>query len=365
MIRIRQLERDDVAAVARLFALVWRGAEDAADAELERFFASTLLDHPWTDPELPSLVAVDGDEIVGLIGSNVRRAAWNGRPVRAVCSAHLVTHPRVRSRAVGAVLMKALLGGTQDVTITDGATEEVRRMWEALGGASVGLGAFSFVRLFRPASLIGDLALGRLSRTLATSPLRVVPAAVDRVARLAARERLVPSSAGCSVEPLTPEALVEHTDRVTAGVRFHAAYDVPYVAWLFDELARVEARGTLWARGVPRGGLWAELVRSGDTLVGWYVCHLRESGFCRVLQFAPVPRKSDSLFTELSYRAAAFGAAALYGRLEPALVAPTVNASCYIRPSDGRLLVHSRDRELATAIGSGDALLTRMDGEWW
>ena len=365
MTRIRPLEREDIPAVARLFALVWRGAEDDADRELERFFESTLLDHPWTDPELPSLVAIDGDELVGLIGSNVRRGDFDGRPVRMVCSAHLVSHPRARSQAVGAVLMKALLSRPQDITITDGATDDVRRMWEALGGASVGLGAFSFVRLFRPASLAGDLALGRRSRALVSSPLRALPAAIDGIARLAAPRRLVSPPAACSAEPLTPESLVEHAAHVTAGVRFRVTYDVPYVTWLFDELGRVEARGTLWADGIPRGGLWAELVRSGESVVGWYVCHLREAGFCRVLQFAPAPRKSDALFAELSFRAEAFGAAALYGRLEPTLVAPAVNAASHIRPSDGRLLVHARDPGLLAAVRSGDALLTRMDGEWW
>ena len=365
MTEIRSLERSDLPAVARLFALVWRGDENGADDELERFFGSTLLDQPWADPELPSLVALDGDELIGMIGSNVRRATFDGRPVRMVCSAHLVSHPRARNRAVGARLMKALLSGPQDVTITDGATDDVRRMWEALGGASVGLGALSFVRLFRPASLAADIALGRRSRRLAGSALRVVPASVDGVARRAARRRLVSQRGECTSTPLTPELLVAHVDRLTAGVRFHAAYDVPYLAWLFDELARVEARGTLWADGVPRGRLWAELVRSDGIVLGWYVCHLREAGFCRVLQFAAAPRASEAVFAQLSSRADELGAAALYGRLEPTLVAPVVNASSIIRPSDGRLLVHSRDTELVTALRAGDALLTRMDGEWW
>ena len=59
---------------------------------------STLLDSPWADPELPSLVAIDGNEIVGMIGSNVRRMRFDDRPVRMVCSAHLLSHPRVRQR---------------------------------------------------------------------------------------------------------------------------------------------------------------------------------------------------------------------------------------------------------------------------
>jgi hypothetical protein len=238
-------------------------------------------------------------------------------------------------------------------------------MWEGMGGLSVGLGAFAFVRLFRPMSLGTDLLLGRRSRSLAESPLRAVPAAVDAIARSAARRRLVPAAGEATSTPLTPEALVEHVPAVTGNLRFRSAYDVPYVTWLFDELARVEARGTLWAEGVPRGRLWAELVRSGDVVLGWYVCHLRTAGFCRVLQFAAAPRAGEELFTHLSSRAETLGAAALYGRLEPTLVAPVVGVPSSIRPSDGRLLVHAPDRELATVLAAGDALLTRMDGEWW
>jgi hypothetical protein len=363
---IRPLERGDIPGVARLFALVWRKDADAADDELERFFASTLLDHPWVDPELPSLVAIDGDEIVGLIGSNVRRAVFDDVPVRIVCSAHLISHPRVRGEAVGARLMKSLLGGAQDLTFTDGATDEVRRMWEAFGGSVVPLGTLAFVRLFRPASLGADVVLARRGRRIAASPLRAAARAVDRAAVLAARRRLVPTHPETAVvTALTPDALFEHAPHVLATARLRSTYDTEYTTWLFDELHRVEARGTLWADGIPRGHLWAELVHQDGIVKGWYVCHHREGGFCRILQLAAAPRAVEQIFALLSFRARLFGAAGLYGRLEPTLVEPVTNAGCVIRPSDGRLLVHSRRAELASAVRAGDAFLTRMDGEWW
>lgn len=362
---IRPLVRGDLPSVARLFSLVWRGSEDAADAELERFFASTLLDQPWADPELPSLVATDGDEIVGFIGSNVRRITFDGAPRRMVCSAHLVSHPRARGAAVGARLMKTLLAGPQDATITDGATNEVRRMWEALGGEAVPLGALSFVRLFRPASLGAELLLGRGRLRHVGGAARRVAHGVDRVAERVVRSRLVPATPRAAAVALTPEALVDHASGITGWARVRADYDVSYVTWLFGELARVEERGTLWADGVARGGLWAEAVRSEGATLGWYVCHLRRDGFCRVLQLVARPRAAEAVFEQLSFRARLFGAAALYGRVEPMLVGPVTEAPCLIRPSDGRLLVHSRDRELANAVRAGDAVLTRLDGEWW
>lgn len=261
--------------------------------------------------------------------------------------------------------MKTMLDGPQDLTITDGATDAVRRMWEAFGGHVVHLGVLSFVRLFRPWSLGSDLLLERrISRRLAP-PVRGLSRGLDRVTELAAPRRLRPERPSVASEPLTPALLLAHAESVAAPARLRTAYDAGYVSWLFDELRRVEARGTLWADGVPRGPLWAELVSSDGRVDGWYVCHLRRGGFCRVLQFASTPRGADTVFAQLSFRARELRAAALYGRLEPRLVGPVTASRCLIRPSDGRLLVHARDAELAGAVRAGDAFLTRMDGEWW
>ena len=261
--------------------------------------------------------------------------------------------------------MKSLLDGPQDLTITDGATDAVRRMWEAFGGHVVHLGALSFVRLFRPWSLGSDLLLERRIPGRLGPPVRGLSRGLDRVAELAAAGRLRPERPSVASEPLTPELLVEHAESVAAPARLRTAYDAGYVTWLFEELRRVEARGTLWADGVPRGPFWAELVSSGGRVDGWYVCHLRRGGFCRVLQFASTARGADTVFAQLSFRARELRAAALYGRLEPRLVGPVTAGRCLIRPSDGRLLVHARDAELANAARAGDAFLTRMDGEWW
>jgi hypothetical protein len=36
-----------------------------------------------------------------------------------------------------------------------------------------------------------------------------------------------------------------------------------------------------------------------------------------------------------------------------------------VRNHPGRLLVHAPDTSIVGAIQAGDALLTRLDGEWW
>ncbi len=122
---------------------------------------------------------------------------------------------------------------------------------------------------------------------------------------------------------------------------------------------------TLWQRGVRRGKLWAEAVHSGGRPVGWYVCQLRADLLCRVLQIAAAPAETDFVLTQLLHGASARGAAGVYGRVEPRLVGPLSVSRSFLRFSEGRMLVNAREPELVNTVIRGDALLTRLDGEWW
>jgi hypothetical protein len=363
---IRPLERDDLPRIAALYELVMRSGSAQPLPELAEFFERTLFDHPWVDPDIPSLVYVDGrGDIVGLISSNTRRMRFDGRPIRMTCSAHLLAHPRARRLGVGALLMRAFLAGPQDLTITDGATDTVRRMWEGLGGQTVHLSALSFIRVFRPLQLTSDVLFGRRPVESLEAVLRPAWSALDLAAARLARKALVPHEPEGTVEPLTPDAMLEHLPVVTAATRLHPDYDRPYLEWLFAELEATSRRGPLWLAGVRRGAPWAELVRSEGQVLGWYVCHLRSGGFCRLLQLAAAEKSVATVVDQLVYRARLNGAAGLYGRLEPRLLAPLSEQRCVLRFAQGRLLVHSQNEDIVRAILSGSALLTRLDGEWW
>jgi hypothetical protein len=349
--------------VARLYQVVMRGGTGEPPAFLEPFFERSLLDHPWADPAIPSLVYVEDGEIVGFIGSNVRRMLFDGHPIRMACSAHQIAHPGVRNRAVGALLMRKYMSGPQDLTITDGATETVRRMWEGLGGRTVHACCFSYVRVFRP----WRLALGRAVELFDVH--RVEPAVVplaagfDRATGALFRSFRGVAPPTTDVVPLSPRRLLELLPVIDRAVRVRADYDLPYLDWLFQELNREQP--TLWERGVRRGKLWAEAVYKDDRGLGWYVCQLRTGRLCRVLQIAAAPGNVDLVLTQLLHGASARGAAGLYGRVEPRLVGPLSAGGNFLRFSEGRLLVNARESELCNAVIRGDTLLTRLDGEWW
>src|SRR3712207_241382 len=100
-----------------------------------RLLRSTLIESPWADCTLPSLVWCDATGTVrGFIAMNARRATFDGRPVRLACSSHFAIDAESRGTPVGAFLLRAALQGTQDATFTDSAGPAVRFLWESLGG---------------------------------------------------------------------------------------------------------------------------------------------------------------------------------------------------------------------------------------
>lgn len=367
---IRPLQREDLPRVVDLYELIMRPGGPPAPY-LVNFFERTLLDHPWADPELPSLVYEDDSgDIMGFLASSVRRMRFDGSPIRVVCSGHFLAHPRLRGQAVGLRLLRALLGGAQDLTITDGSTDAVRQMWEALGGDTIRLGCLSFIQAFRPWRLAADYALNRPRLQALDPAARHVASGLDSATERIAPSWLRPADPPGTVIPLTPELLLRHLPTITASLRLHADYDRPYLDWLFGELQQVAARGPLWTGGdgrrvVRRGDLWAELVSENDRVAGWYVCHLRPGGFCRVLQFAATRSGSETVFGQLAYRARELGGAGLYGRIEPMLFGPLSTRRGLIRVHEGRVLAHARNREIVHSILDGAGLVTRLDGEWW
>ncbi len=365
MIEIRELTVDDLPRVAELWDVVQHeGARRTHTSELVAFLTQTLLDSPWADPEIPSLVATDGTEIVGFLGSNVRRMSFDGRPLRMACSAHLLSHPRVRPQAVGARLLHTYLAGPQELTITDGANEPVRKMWEGLGGTTVHASCLSFMQLLKP----GRLALHRLGRSRRLRPLERALLRPVSLIDAAARRIVSPDEPGDPEgvrERLTPAAVVEHLPEVAAKLRLVPSYDVPYLTWLFAALDDSARREPLWPDRIARGPLWAELVRVRGRVVGWYVCQVHRGGFCRILQLAASERKVETVFDQLRRGALENGAGGIYGRLEPRLVGPLSGRRTLFQLGPGRLLVSSNDEAIVDAVVRGSALLTRMDGEWW
>lgn len=355
---IRPLERQDIPQVASLVELRLGSGSRRPSPGLGRFLERTLLDHPWADPAIPSLVYERDEDgahrIGGFIASQVRRMRFDGEPIRMACVSHLVADPAARRR-IGAVLLRAMLNGPQDLSLTDTATEEVSRMWERLGAERAYIGCVRWLRLFGPWTYLAQSRLripvgspggaGRLISAAST--------ALDAASRRALPGRLRPRTPTSSAEPLTPATLLEHLPTVTAGTRLVPDYDRAYLEWLFGELVRKGA-------GEPVGAV----VKDGERPRGWFLYHSQPGGVSLVLTVAARNREDaaavvDHLFHD-AYRR---GVVALLGRFEPQLLAVLTARRCQLSAGSG-LVIRSQTPEILHAIQSGRALLTQLEGEW-
>lgn len=354
---IRPLERGELVEVCRLYERVARSGSDEFPPRLVDYFERTLLDHPWFDPDIPSLVyeAPDG-EIVGFLGSYVRRIRVDGRRLRLACSGQLVVAPESRKRGVGALLMRRYLAGPQDVTMTDGATDYVRRIWTGLGGTTETSTSIGWVKILRPAKIGAFLARRRCRRSLGRLLATVGPG-FDAAARHLA-DRLpgsLPERPSTTAEPLAAAGLAEQIARGSRYLRLYPDYDLEFLEWLFAELAAVTFRGTPVSH----------LVRDADGReIGWYVYYLEPDGIAQVMQVAAPGGDAGAVLDHLFWHADTNGAAGVIGRVEPHILSDLHRSRCILTPADWRL-VRSGDQTLLALLGSSDALLTRLDGEWW
>lgn len=347
MSQIRPLERSDLAAVADLVA---RGFPDAPvpGEGWRAFLGDVLLEQPWADPELPSLVGLDDrGGIAGFVACHPRRLRVGDRVVRAACCSHLVVDRAVPPSALGARILTRFMSGPQELSYSDTAIDVVGRLWRAAGGRVDHTRSLAWARPLRPRAWAGRLVAGRLVRrglAAGLAPLRPLPLAL---APPPEEERL-------AATPLHPGDLVELGDAVTGWLPVRTAWDEPYARWL---LGAVERR-------VGAGHLVARVVRRDGVPVGWYVYARAGAGRGTVLQVAARQREVDAVVGELFAAARDDGVLVLTGRLEPHLLESLRARGCAIGFGN-RTVLHARDERLLAELAASGALLSRLDGEWW
>lgn len=357
---VRPFTADDAPAVAELYRRVISIADPNRTPPLADRFRAMFCDSPWLDPEIPSLVYDDGDGIAGFLGAYVRPMKFDGRPVRMACSGQLVASPEARHKAAGAFLMQRFLAGPQDLSITDGATPLVRKLWERLGGQTAMLHCLRWTKLLRPAHFAGDY----LARRKSLRPFAVLSKPFLKMADAVARITLRP--AGRPVEDVAEEDLTPHAMSAAFGElalrrRLLPVYDEPYLAWLHSQLGdAADARGELVAR----------LVKSSDGApLGWYVYFLTPQRIAEVVQIAagdaPDHERFAAVLDRLLADADRRGSLAVQGRVESGLFEPWSNRRAWLHFRAPLALIHSRSAEILSAIQAGQSFLTRADGEWW
>jgi hypothetical protein len=351
-LRLRAFEPQDVPEVAALQARVnphYRWPSDAARAA---YLREILLDNPWCDPELPSWVAEDGEGIVGFLGVIARRMRFGARPIRVAVSCQLMVDPARRTSLAALELMRRFFLGPQDLSVADGPNDAARRCWEAAGGIASPLHSLHWVRLLSPAQ--GALQLAASWPRLRTMTRLAAPfAALADACGL----RISPAASQGSLreEAIDAESLATAIEHHRAAYVLRPHYDAATLEWL---LGQVRAKRRY---GLMQGCLLRD---SGGRVAGWFLYYLNRR-MSQVLQVGAQRERVGATLECLFEHARSRGAVALQGRLEPHLANGLQGKQCLLQQRGAGMLLHARDSSLLLPFFRGDALFTRLDGEWW
>lgn len=334
----------------------------------QAFLADITLDHPWADPDIPSLVGVDEQgRVAGMIAVHVRRLRVGDRTIRAACCSHLAIRPDDPPSALGARILTRFMAGPQELAFSDTAIEVVARIWQTAGGRVDHGRSTTWVRPLRPLAFGGrSLAGAVLGRRVASglTPIGRLPmalAAAKAVRRRAAGRPAEPPSIAAAphdapaleTRPLRPEDVVAHAQSISGWMDVRAAWDEPFARWTFEAVQRRFGRDRVVARMLLRNGV----------PVGWYVYARVSASQGRVLHVAARRREVDATVGALFAGARADGVVLLRGRVEPYLAEALRSRGCALGFGD-RFVMHGDDDVLGRMAGSG-ALVNKLEGEWW
>jgi ribosomal protein S18 acetylase RimI-like enzyme len=356
---VRAFTKQDILQVADLHRRVFSTA-DHASPELtdsyQRYFTQIFLDDAWRDDDTQSLVYEEqGGKITGFFGAVARQMSFNGQAVRAKVGSQAMVDPD-SSGLAGLKLYSAFLDGPQDLFIGDEANSSVRPLWEGFGGTTSLLYSTYWMYPLRPC---------RFARFVLTEK-KLLPPLLSRMAApatwmldaLAAPflKKLSGSSEGRLVgEDLTCEKLLRCIAECAGTRSLRPVYDQLSLGRILHRAERLQRNGRLQK---------VLLKTEAQETAGWYLYYLNREGLSEVVQLYANPGFAHAVLDHLFQHAESQGATVLRGRLEPSLLHALSDRRCLFHFGPAWALVYSKRPELLHALDRGDALFSRLEGEW-
>jgi hypothetical protein len=352
---VRDLERADIEAVARLFQKTFRKSQ-ASPVSLTNYLKEAFFDHPWGDPEIRSKVfAEENGKVTGFVGVFPSRLEFEGRPLRAAFAGSMMVENPKENPLGGARLLRSFLSGPQDISLTETANATALGMWQKAGHPLDPGYSMNWLRILRPASAAIDV----LAKSIKPAALlRPLGRNADRAASLLRRTPFRPAERGPSKVKFQNVSRQEFEPAIVAllaNYPLRPRWDDGSLSWF---LAQAENKRNFgypeWRVGFgPDGGVRAAYVYfAGPGHIGW------------VLQAISAPNAEEDLVDDLFRHAYETGCSGVRGAAHPWLI-PALMSRKTMFYGRSFYVAQARDRSLLEPIRSGRALISGLAGESW
>jgi hypothetical protein len=319
---------------------------------LKKFF----LNYPLRQASLHSLVHEEGNgAITGFLGVMPRPMLIRSRPILAAVSSQFIVDPSRRFTLAALHLLKAFLAGPQELSFADEASEFSRTLWNGFGGSTAFLQSIYWARILRPAEFLVSLLAKRRGADIIGAAARPVCRIVDAIATAIAGSPLATVRPIDPIEEPTTEVLLACMSERSRKWTLRPAYEGRSLRWLLEILEQRKEEGP-FRKGIVRN--------RNNQIIGWYIYFAKRGGLGEVLQIGAENNSQGQVLDQLFFDAWQHGVAALTGRLEPEFLDELRKKHCLMHHRGYWTLVHSTNGDALQAVCSGDAFLTRLEGEW-
>jgi hypothetical protein len=320
------------------------------------YFSEVFLNNPWNPGGSAALVYEENDRTIsGFLGSVIRPMLFKGERIHLRIGTQFIVDPQRRGFA-GLKLLRALFAGPQELTMGDEGNSQSRGLWEAFGGSVLLLYSMHWYYPLKPWEA-ARRAVASFGGVPGFIPRLAVPftRALDGVAApvLATLTRSK-ASEFIEKEPSTKE-LASCMAEAATGKSLRPDYDERALDWVFERAKTLR----------PAAVLTSKLFRTdAGQMAGWYIYLAARGGAGEVLQLYANPGFEKPVLDHLIEHARAQGVAVLSGRMEPGMAQAFSDRRCIMRCGPEWVLVRSSRPDLLEALTRGDALLSKLEGEW-
>ncbi|MCJ8520459.1 hypothetical protein ABID21_003339 [Pseudorhizobium tarimense] len=353
---VRDLETEDLPAVAGLFQKTFRGTASVPPSLLT-YLHEILFDHPWYDQELRSKVFVAAHgQVRGFIGVFPARLEWEGRSLRAAFAGSMMVERPEEHPLAGARLLRAFLNGPQDLSLTETANATALGMWQKLSLPLDVAYSLNWLRILRPAAAAVNLMENAVSAARLLRPIsQLADTAAEKLGLSVFHAPAAQASGRVRFQDAMMDEFVDAALTLKQEFPLRPQWDRHSLEWLLAHAAQKRRFGDpSWRVGISRDG----------EPVACYAYFGRPGGIGWLLQALCKPAAADDLVDDLFGHADGTGCAGIRGAGHPWLTPALITRRTIFH---GRTfyLAHARDKTLLQPIQSGQALVSGLAGEKW
>ena len=190
---------------------------------------------------------------------------------------------------------------------------------------------------------------------LITQGLRPLGSVADALVARVGAGRFRDAFAGYTTEDLPLDVLAARIGEFCSDRALRPEYDERSLQWLLGVAQQNE----------PHRALRRRLVRDARRdVAGWFLYFLEPGGTSEVVHLLARKGATEGVLHALLADAWNGGTVMLTGRLEPSMVREMSARHCYFRQVGHWSLAHSKQPDVLQAILTGQAFLSRLEGEW-